>query len=76
MLIPFKVKNPTKRFPTDPDTETALFRMAKCAWTAHRDAQTARACLSEMVKRFPRGEMTPYGRTLWQQIEQSTGQAR
>jgi len=59
------------RFGTEADAETALYRMAQCAWKAHRDAQTARSCLSEMAERFPRGQMTPYGQILWQQIEQS-----
>jgi membrane associated rhomboid family serine protease len=58
------------RFASAPETETALYRMAQCSWNAHKDSETARSCLAEMAKRFPKGEMTPYGRALWQQIEQ------
>lgn len=60
------------RFSNATETETALYRMAQCSWNAHKDSQTARSCLAEMAKRFPKGEMTPYGRALWQQIEKGT----
>lgn len=64
-----------ERFATAPETETALYRTAQCSWNTHHDAQTALACLSDMMQRFPMGAMTPYGRRLRQQIEQAGASA-
>jgi len=58
-------------YPTAPDVETALYRMASCYWNSFKDAENARNCLREMARRFPKGQMTPYGRALWSQIPQS-----
>ena len=64
-----------ERYVNAPEVETALYRMAQCSWNNQRDAQTALACLSEMMQRFPQGDMSPYGRQLHQQIEQAGASA-
>ena len=65
-----------QKYGTEPEVETALYRMAQCAWTRLQDIRTTQACLNEMVKRFPRGNMIPFAKTLWQQIQQSSGGSR
>jgi membrane associated rhomboid family serine protease len=62
-----------KHYPTAPDVETALYRMAQCYWHVFRDAESARSCIREMMRRFPNGAMAPFARTLWDQIGQSSG---
>lgn len=55
--------------PMEREAENALYRMAYCYWTAYQHKDSARACLAELQKRFPLGEMIPYGRALWKQIQ-------
>ncbi len=55
--------------PTDMEAENALYRMAYCYWTAYKHKDSARACLAELQKRFPRGQMMPFAASLWKQIQ-------
>jgi membrane associated rhomboid family serine protease len=54
--------------PTAPETEAALYRMASCYWSMFNDAQSAKACLAEMDRRFPFGDMAQFGKTLMRQL--------
>lgn len=53
---------------TQPETETALYRMAQCYWGLYKDGNSARKCIAEMEKRFPGGPMSQFGRTLLKQM--------
>lgn len=55
--------------PADPAAETALYRIALCSWNSFRNAATARACLMQLQQRFPHGEMMPFARQLWNQMQ-------
>jgi membrane associated rhomboid family serine protease len=44
-------------FPTAPDTETALFRLAKMTETIYQNRQQAYAIYHEMLRLFPNGQM-------------------
>jgi len=58
----------SERYPTVPECETALYRMALCCWKRMNDAATARTCVAELQKRFPNGEMYSYGEMLLRQM--------
>lgn len=62
-------------YPTSPDVEMALYRMALAFWDQLKDADNAKLCLREMAKRFPKGEMATFGRDLWNRIEVACAQA-
>lgn len=57
-----------ERYPAEPDTEMALYRMADLCWETYKDAERARACLGEMAKRFPNGAMAHFGETLMDKL--------
>jgi len=54
--------------PTDMEAENALYRMAYCYWTAYKHREFSGACLAQLQKRFPRGQMMPFAVSLWKQI--------
>jgi hypothetical protein len=56
------------RRPTDPAAETALYRLAECAWKLRKDANTARSHLVKLKERFPYGERMIYANQLWNEI--------
>ena len=55
-----------KVHPQAPDVEMALF------WTAFRDGAKAQACIREMEKHFPSGELATYRDNLRRQMGQAT----
>lgn len=58
------------KFPSTPDAEMALYRSAACYWNSFKNAENAKACLRELAAKHPNGPMTPFGKTLWNQIAQ------
>lgn len=65
----------SERYPDSPDVEMALYKMAQCYWNGFRNAKGASGCLDELAKRFPRGNMVPFAKTMYQQIRQQAGSA-
>lgn len=55
--------------PTEMEAENALYRMAYCYWAVYKHREYAGACLAQLQKRFPRGQMMPFAVSLWKQIE-------
>ncbi len=58
-------------YPTLPDAETSLYRMAHCCWNNLHDRQKTELCLAELGRRFPNGPMSQFARNL--QREMSSG---
>ncbi len=56
------------RYPMTNDAETAIYRMANTYWRVFKDGQRAQACLAEMQRRFPNGQMAHYSRSLMREL--------
>lgn len=57
-----------KHYPHAHETETMLYRLGLCYWEKQRDAPRARACLQELLKRYPYGSMEQFAKTLLRKI--------
>jgi membrane associated rhomboid family serine protease len=54
--------------PDTPDTELVLYRLAACHWEFNHDPASARACLDEMLTRFPYGSFETLARNLQREL--------
>ncbi len=55
-------------FPTTPDTELVLYRLAACYWEFAHDAPQARACLTELLTRYPYGSFEAVAHNLQREL--------
>jgi len=54
--------------PFAPEIEMVLYRLALCYWEKQQDAPHARACLQELLERYPYGSMEPFAKTLLKKL--------
>ncbi len=56
------------RYPASTENEMVLYRMALCYWEKKHDAPHTRACLQEMLQRYPYGSMEQFAKTLLRRL--------
>ena len=57
-----------QQYPDSVENEVGLYRMALCYWERKHDAANARACLQEMLQRYPYGSMEQFAKALLRKL--------